>query len=82
MGRMKKLGVFEAKTHFSALIKAAKSGETIIITKNGEAVAQIGPIGSRKTATTAADAMKRILSSKAKLGPGGIRQLIDEGRRY
>lgn len=78
---MKRVGVFEGKTHFSALIAEAKNGEIIIVTKNGEAVAQIGPIAS-EAAPGAAEAMKRILSSSETLGNVTIRQLIDEGRRY
>ena len=79
---MKKVGIFEGKARFSALIDAAKNGETIIVTKNGEAVAQIGPIKSDRSANKSKDAMRRILSSKAKLGKISIRELIDEGRRY
>ncbi|MBC5803349.1 MAG: type II toxin-antitoxin system prevent-host-death family antitoxin, partial [Candidatus Eremiobacteraeota bacterium] len=37
---MKTVGVFEAKTHFSALVEEASKGETITVTKNGRAVAQ------------------------------------------
>jgi prevent-host-death family protein len=79
---MKKVGIFEGKAHFSALIHDAKNGETIIVTKNGEAVAQIGPVKSDKNANKAKEAMKRILSSKMKLGKVTVRELIDEGRRY
>jgi len=79
---MKKVGIFEGKAHFSALIHAAKNGETIIVTKNGEAVAQIGPVISEKGANKSKEAMKRILSSKAKLGKSSARELVDEGRRY
>ena len=79
---MRHVGVFAGKTHFSALIEDARNGETIVITKNGEAVAQIGPVLTEARSTVAADAMKRILSSKATLGKVSIRQLIDEGRRH
>ncbi len=79
---MKKVGVFEAKTHFSALIEEAGNGETIMVTKNGRAVAQIGPVVARGAKTKAEEAMKRILASKATLGRLTIRQLIEEGRRH
>jgi prevent-host-death family protein len=79
---MKSVGIFEGKTHFSALIEAARSGETIIVTKNGEPVAQIGPVGTPPKDDRAAEAIERILSSTATLGGLTIRQLIDEGRRY
>lgn len=77
---MKRVGFFEAKTHFSALIQDAKKRETIIVTKNGQAVAQISPVASDKSAS-AAEAMKRIFSSKARLGKNSIGDLINEGRR-
>lgn len=79
---MKKVGIFQGKAQFSALIHAAKNGETIIVTKNGEAVAQIGPVKSEMAASKSKDAMKRILGSKARLGKSTVRELIDEGRRY
>ncbi len=40
---MKKLGVFEAKTHFSALIEQAERGVSAVVTKNGKPVARIVP---------------------------------------
>ncbi|MBV8373118.1 MAG: type II toxin-antitoxin system Phd/YefM family antitoxin, partial [Candidatus Eremiobacteraeota bacterium] len=32
---MRKIGSFEAKTRFSALVEAAEHGETILITRKG-----------------------------------------------
>jgi prevent-host-death family protein len=43
---MKKVGIFEAKTHFSSLIETVMTGETVVVTKNGVPVARIMPIGS------------------------------------
>jgi prevent-host-death family protein len=37
------IGAYEAKTHFSELIKRAARGEHVIITKRGKAVATLGP---------------------------------------
>jgi hypothetical protein len=42
----------------------------------------IGPVKSEKASSKAKDAMKRILSSKVKLGKVTIRELVDDGRRY
>lgn len=80
---MKKVGVFEGKTHFSALIEDVRNGETIIVTKNGQPVAQIALVSpSLEPEPAAASAMKRILSSKATLGPKlTVRDLINEDRR-
>jgi len=35
--------IYEAKTHFSALVARAKAGEEIVITKNGEVQARLVP---------------------------------------
>jgi prevent-host-death family protein len=40
---MKSIGLFEAKSHFSALILEVESGESIIVTKKGKPVARIVP---------------------------------------
>jgi prevent-host-death family protein len=44
---VKTVGIFEAKAHFSALVDEARNGHTIVITRNGEAVAQMVPMPSR-----------------------------------
>jgi prevent-host-death family protein len=41
---MKFVGMFEAKTQFSALVEAVQHSETILVTKSGKPVAQIGPV--------------------------------------
>jgi prevent-host-death family protein len=41
---MKKVGIFEAKTHFSSLIETVMAGETVVVTKKGLPVARIVPI--------------------------------------
>jgi prevent-host-death family protein len=40
--------MFEAKTQFSALVEAVRHGETILVTKNGKPVAQIGPVAEQR----------------------------------
>jgi prevent-host-death family protein len=40
---MKSIGLFEAKTHFSALIHDVEGGESIVVTKKGKPVARIVP---------------------------------------
>ncbi|MDQ2680267.1 MAG: type II toxin-antitoxin system prevent-host-death family antitoxin [Candidatus Eremiobacteraeota bacterium] len=79
---MKTVGIFEGKTHFSALIEEAHNGQTIVVTKNGKPVAQISPLHDTTAGDSAAEAMDRILSSTARLNGVTIRELIDEGRRY
>ncbi|KQZ21911.1 hypothetical protein ASD47_07150 [Caulobacter sp. Root1472] len=46
MGRqaVREIDVAKAKTHLSALLKAIEQdGETVVITRNGHAVARLGP---------------------------------------
>lgn len=78
---MKTVGAFEGKTHFSALIDAAQRGETIIVTRKGKPVAQIGPVAPSDKKLTPQEAMARILARKVYAG-ATARELIDEGRKY
>ena len=45
---MKQVGIFEAKTHFSALVEAAERGHSTLITRKGKPVARISPIDGPK----------------------------------
>lgn len=79
----KEVGVFEAKTHFSALIEDAIAGKTTVITKRGKPVAQIIPTDEARRKRIA-QAVKRLRAMRGalKLAPGEtIRDLINEGRR-
>jgi len=40
---MKCIGLFEAKSHFSAVISDVENGQSIIVTKKGKPVARIIP---------------------------------------
>jgi prevent-host-death family protein len=78
---MKPVGVFEAKTHFSALIDAAIAGERTLITKHGKPVAELIPADDPQRAR-ARLAASRIRAMKGILGaaPGEtVRELIDDG---
>jgi prevent-host-death family protein len=43
---MKTVGVFHAKTHFSALVDDAERGEATLVTRKGKPVARIVPADS------------------------------------
>jgi prevent-host-death family protein len=77
---VRKIGTFEGKTHFSALVEAAEHGETIVITRKGKAVAQLGPLATRP-GENAREVFDRILARRIRLGVP-IRELIEEGRRW
>ncbi len=78
----KHVGVFEAKTHFSALVDDAIAGKPTVITKRGKPVAQIVPTeDARRERARLAVKRIRALRGALKLGPGEtIRDLIYEGR--
>jgi prevent-host-death family protein len=46
----KSVGVHEAKTHFSRLLDRIALGEQVTITRRGEAVARLVPIGAERRA--------------------------------
>ncbi len=83
MGATKKVGLFEAKTHLSALVEEARLGAEIEITRRGETVARLTPPQSRNTEEIrqAIEGLKR-LSSTQTLGGLAIKDLINEGRKY
>jgi prevent-host-death family protein len=75
---MKTVTAFEAKTHLSALLGEASRGETILITRHGEPVAQLGP--PQRASDEARSAMELLFSQTIRLGTP-IRQAIEKGRR-
>lgn len=77
----KQIGAFEAKTHFSALIHAAERGETVVVTKNGKPVAQIGPVAESEPSVKPAEAMKALFAINARAGGTKLQDLVEEGRR-
>jgi len=79
---MKSVGIFEAKTHFSALVDDAMAGKTTIITRNGEPVAELRPIdAARKARGRLALERLRAMSEDLTGPPISARELIDEGRK-
>jgi len=45
---IKEFGVFEAKTHFSAILELVAQGQGVFITKHGKRVAEINPVKQLK----------------------------------
>ena len=85
---MKRVGMFEAKTHFSALVADALAGQTTIVTRNGKPVAEISPVKSdgHEETRAAIDGMRRLAAEVRKrngrrVTSAEIRDLINEGRR-
>ncbi len=77
---MQRIGAYEAKTHFSELIKRVQSGEHIYITHHGTEVAVLSPVAPRP-AQPIADviaALKALRQGHSLDVP--IKTLIEEGR--
>jgi prevent-host-death family protein len=82
---MSKVGMFEAKTHFSELARRVQSGEEIIVTNRGEPVLKMVPIEQPYNVEDARQAMLRIREyAKAHAIPNltreEIKSWIEEGR--
>jgi prevent-host-death family protein len=52
---MAEVGVHEAKTNLSALLRRVAAGEEVVITSNGEPVARLVPAQRRKRRTLGRD---------------------------
>jgi len=80
---MTTVGLFDAKTHLSALVERVAQGEEVTITKHGVAVALLVPAANRRKKDPKEVAERiRALRRGARLEGVTIRQLIEEGRRY
>lgn len=79
---MKKFSVYEARTHFSKLIKRAESGRETVITKRGRVVAKIVPAPAVEWDRSAVlDDIEKFSKSVKIKGPINIRELIEWGRQ-
>jgi prevent-host-death family protein len=80
---MSTVGLFDAKTHLSALVERVAHGEEITITKHGVPVAVLVPAVDRRRKDPRKIAERlRALRQGTRLEGVTIRQLIEEGRRY
>jgi len=80
MNKTMEVGAFEAKTHFSELIEAARGGAEIIVTRRGKAMARILSMGDRSEELAALIAEFGAIRAAARPGPS-VKDLKDEGRR-
>ncbi len=81
---MKTVGVYEARTQLSELLREVEAGETVSITRNGREIAHVIPAPK-----STADIQKLIdewfeYRDGAGVSLGGMtyRELIEEGRRF
>ncbi|MCE2406862.1 MAG: type II toxin-antitoxin system prevent-host-death family antitoxin [Pseudomonadales bacterium] len=81
---MKKIGVFEAKTHLSSLIAAVENGESFTITRRNLPIALLTPL-EHDVHSRGMEAVKQILRLRVKfsrrLTLEEILQYRNEGRK-
>lgn len=79
---MTRVGAYEAKTHFAALLERVARGERIAITKHGVSVAYLvpPPHGPSLSRDEAIDELRRFRRGR-KATRRTIRRWIEEGRR-
>ena len=85
---MREVGAFEAKTHLSALLEEVAGGETVVIRKRGNPVAQLVPVdaGERRTSAErqrAQEAGEALRALRARFGGATIEDILEmrnEGR--
>ena len=81
---MATVSTYEAKTQLPRLIRAAERGETVIITRHGKPVAQLGPVQDRRREEVAEviERMKRARSKRPKVSVEEILAWRHEGHKY
>jgi len=75
---MKTVNVHEAKSTLSRLLEEVERGETVVIARNGQPVAELTAIVKP---TLAAGAAAIRAKHPVRLSGISVRELIDEGRR-
>jgi prevent-host-death family protein len=81
---MSTVSAYEAKTHLPKLLRAAEQGETVIITRHGKPVAQLGPVKehNREEILAVIERMKRARARRAKVTVEEILAWRHEGHKY
>lgn len=75
----------EAKTHFARLLNEVERGETIIITRHGQAIARIVPEASQKRQREIDEALADIEELRKHTGKVSIEEILalrHEGHKY
>lgn len=81
------IGIYDAKSSFSALLEKVARGERFIITNRSAPVAMQVPIEEARSGQTADEISSlftdmRALRQGVTLGGISVRELMDEGRRF
>ena len=73
---MTEIGVYEAKTHLSKLLKRVENGESFSITNRGRVVAVMGPPRDVPQIETN-EAYSQLIELRAKFPVGTVREVSD-----
>jgi antitoxin (DNA-binding transcriptional repressor) of toxin-antitoxin stability system len=77
---MKRISIQDLKTGLSAAVAEAEAGETILITRHAEAVAQLGPARAGSTHRGSLVAAKRLTPALKRATRGGYLTVLLEDR--
>lgn len=80
------VGAFEAKTHFSQLLKEVEKGNIVHVTRRGKPIALISPegFGREETGQNALERIanrRKIIGIRKKITTRNILEFRDEGRK-
>ena len=81
---MTTVSTYEAKTQLPRLIRAAERGETVISTRHGKPVAQLGPVQDRRREEIA-EVIERMERARAKVPKVSLEEILawrHEGHKY
>ncbi len=77
------IGAFEAKTRLGELLRETEKGRSFVIRRRGRAVARLVPPGDERGEMDLPKIVDEFRDIRQRVLPGpGIRQLIEEGRRF
>jgi prevent-host-death family protein len=66
-----KVSVSEAKAQLTELVKRAEAGDVVILTRRGQDVARLVPIGAARDATSRRALMERVRASASGMASAG-----------
>ncbi len=77
------IGIFDAKTRVSELLRRAQTGGSFRITQRGVPVAELVPIGLSKRMSTqeAAAQLREFMKQQPKITDLNIKALVEEGQK-
>ena len=81
---MTTVSAYEAKTHLPRLLRAAERGETVIITRHGKPVAQLGPVEDKRREEVA-EVIARMKRARARRPRVTVEEILawrHEGHKY